>query len=439
MRCVYHATLTAVSFSTQLLMLLLTYCQFAAHAKWTEESQQISLSEALQFGTLVAFFTLFRICLQALMAQSALWFCNVTRAYKTKPRKYLECRFVGRRPYRIPKVFRSRRSRCDQFRFSPSTLFMPSIWCAFAASFAQCPQYQNTSRKGSGKGKVEGKTNVEHDETSFYDEIRNALPDAAIQRMQPQLFVEDWNVPIRFPNDMSAQPGVALVPKAMIAQVLRNIGYTRQPVGILTTQPASQLHLTGYSCREVFIRIQIRTSEGDIKEVTVRRYLTQLGFGAEVTLSTVGDQIAMPETMIKCVAKMPAFFGWTPDAIKGNTVADMLSKRVDIRAVEQIQCTEDGSATFLVHESFVPELLKASGQDAMFLKVHFSCEDKFQFELPDDVSYKQALQYADADPVCGLVVKNAKLKPRYALRFRTVAELQAIAPFMILPPSAGGG
>ena len=310
--------------------------------------------------------------------------------------------------------------------------FLSKITCnkkMHAMNGNMVPQF-NVNRKGKGKGLQKGKSQVEQDEISFQNDIRSSLPAAAVQRMQPQLFPSDWSVPTRFPQDMQSQPGVALVPKQMVAQVLRNIGYCRQPIAILTTQPASQLHMDGYTCREVFVRINVRTNDGDYKELNVRRYLIQVGFGDEVTQVALGDLVELPETMIKCVAKMPQYFGWSLDTIKGSTISDMLSKRIDIRAVEQIQCREDGSATFLIHESFVPALLKSSGQDAMFIKIHSSAADRFPHELlwlPDEVSFEQALQYADADKVCGLVVKNAKQKPRYALRFCTNDDLKAVA------------
>jgi hypothetical protein len=302
------------------------------------------------------------------------------------------------------------------------------------------PQFHNSVRKGYGKGKqTKGKTNAEQEELSFQEEIRNSLPDAAIQRMQPQPYPDDWDVPVRFPHDMHAQPGVALVPKSMLAQVLRNIGYSRHPIGILTTQSASQLHLNGYNCREVYVRIQVRTSEAEIKEVTVKRFLIQVGFGAEVSQTIVGDQVTLPKSMVKCVTKLPRFFGWSNDSVKGSTITDLLSNRVDIRAVEQVQCREDLSATFMIHESFVTQLMKTSGREGVFFKIHSSSEAGYQFELlwlPDDVSHEQALQYAESDKVLGLVAKNAKQKPKYALRFSSMQDLQTFAEQYALPNSA---
>ncbi|CAL1147147.1 unnamed protein product [Cladocopium goreaui] len=209
------------------------------------------------------------------------------------------------------------------------------------------PQFHNSVRKGYGKGKqTKGKTNAEQEELSFQEEIRNSLPDAAIQRMQPQLYPDDWDVPVRFPHDMHAQPGV-------------------------------------------YVRIQVRTSEAEIKEVTVKRFLIQVGFGAEVSQTIVGDQ--------------------------------------DLRA------------TFMIHESFVTQLMKTSGREGVFFKIHSSSEAGYQFELlwlPDDVSHEQALQHAESDKVLGLVAKNAKQKPKYALRFSSMQDLQTFAEQYALPNSA---
>ena len=69
---------------------------------------------------------------------------------------------------------------------------------------------------------------------------------------------------------------------------------------------------------------------------------------------------------------------------------------------------EDLSATFMIHESFVTQLMKTSGREGVFFKIHSSSEAGYQFELlwlPDDVSHEQALQYAESDKVLGLVAK----------------------------------
>ena len=135
------------------------------------------------------------------------------------------------------------------------------------------------SRKGAGKSKKGfGKDAPVDEEEIFRQEVRNSLPEAALARMLPQLFADDWTVPIRSPLGISSSDGIAIVSKAQVANVIRQVGYTRNSVGIITTQSASQLYLKGYPCQEMFVRIKVRTEDDEDKELYVRRYiyLTQL-------------------------------------------------------------------------------------------------------------------------------------------------------------------
>ena len=99
--------------------------------------------------------------------------------------------------------------------------------------------------KGYGKGKKAAQIDVIDEEEAFKQEIRNALPEAAVLRMMPQLFPDDWSVPVRNPFDMGPSEGVSLVQRSQISMVLKKVGYTHNKVAILTTQNASQLHLRG--------------------------------------------------------------------------------------------------------------------------------------------------------------------------------------------------
>ena len=130
------------------------------------------------------------------------------------------------------------------------------------------------SRKGAGKSKKGfGKDAPVDEEEIFRQEVRNSLPEAALARMLPQLFADDWTVPIRSPLGISSSDGIAIVSKARVANVIRQVGYTRNSVGIITTQSASQLYLKGYPCQEMFIRIKVRTEDDEDKGLYVRRYI----------------------------------------------------------------------------------------------------------------------------------------------------------------------
>ena len=81
------------------------------------------------------------------------------------------------------------------------------------------------------------------------------------------------------------------------------------------------------------------------------------------------------------VAKLPAFCGWTSEAMKGSTLSNLFAQHVNLHAIEGLQTREDNTATFLAHESYVPTLMKAAGRDGLFIKVHASSENKFRTDL----------------------------------------------------------
>eukprot|EP00974_Lingulodinium_polyedra_P084990 8226642-Lingulodinium_polyedra.AAC.1 len=59
------------------------------------------------------------------------------------------------------------------------------------------------------------------------------MPEAARQRMQSALKAEEWGVPVCPWQNLSAQPGVAMVPKEAIPEVLERVGYTAHAVAML--------------------------------------------------------------------------------------------------------------------------------------------------------------------------------------------------------------
>lgn len=75
----------------------------------------------------------------------------------------------------------------------------------------------------------------------------------------PELFDADWTAQNlrNVTCELTSLPGKAIAPKSQIAMALRQVGYTRNPVAIKTTQSASQLHLKGCPCQELVGRIKI--------------------------------------------------------------------------------------------------------------------------------------------------------------------------------------
>lgn len=135
------------------------------------------------------------------------------------------------------------------------------------------------------------------------------------------------------------------------------------------------------------------------------------------------------------VAKMPASFGWTDESIKGSALSNLLGDIVNMQTIEALQ-TRDNGATFMAHHSVVQDLLRASGQHGVFLKTHKAHDHQFQYELlrlPEEITHADALSLVKAEKALGLVAKNAKIRPRFALRFNTSEELGKAAKSLNLP------
>ena len=210
---------------------------------------------------------------------------------------------------------------------------------------------------------------------------------------------------------------------------------------MLCAQTAAQMNLKSYPCEEVQCRFQVRTEDGETKEVYVKRHLIQLGFGDPVTMQCLGDRLDLPQTMLKAVVKLPSCYGWTPETIRGNTISTLLAQHIDIHGVESLQCREDGSATLMIHESISDAFLAASGKDSMFTKIHATDEDRkptYLLWMPEGTSLQAAIDMASPDTL-GVVVKSSKMTPRLAIRFRDEGKMSAFAKTHGLPDSSKCG
>lgn len=140
--------------------------------------------------------------------------------------------------------------------------------------------------------------------------------------------------------------------------------------------------------------------------------------------------------MTKIVIKFASFCGWLPESLKGSTVMNLLSQHVNENALESLQIREPNSATLLAHDSVVPQLLQSSGKDGLFVKVHASAESKYPLEiywLPPDFGYQDSLALAEHGSAMGLIAKNSKHTPRFAIRFNTVDDIESFTKEKELP------
>ena len=65
--------------------------------------------------------------------------------------------------------------------------------------------------------------------------VHDVMPLAARLRLMPRLAAEEWSVPVKSYSELDMHDGVAIVHKADLVEVVRQIGYTQSAVAILTT------------------------------------------------------------------------------------------------------------------------------------------------------------------------------------------------------------
>ena len=175
------------------------------------------------------------------------------------------------------------------------------------------------------------------------------------------------------------------------------------------------------------MRVQVLTDEGERKELYLQRFLIQVGFGRHVQFSATGDLVSISDTMIKMTAKLPAFCGWSAESYRGNTFATILSEYIDIQIVESLQARDGNTATFYAHQSVVSTLLQASDRNCMYIKTHLDHEEQFPMDLywlPGHITMEEGLEYATHPSALGLVTKNSKNHPRFAVCFKDIHEIQ---------------
>ena len=135
--------------------------------------------------------------------------------------------------------------------------------------------------------------------------------------------------------------------------------------------------------------------------------------------------------MHKIVVKLPFLFGLRPEACNSRTIAKFREQHIPAPAYENITVRQDQSATVFAHESEIETLLRASGLEAVFLKLHEASSllpDADTLWMPPEFTLDDASQLAQSDDTTlGVVSKNSKVNPRFAIRFSDQTKLQHLA------------
>ena len=229
--------------------------------------------------------------------------------------------------------------------------------------------------KGARKGKNSGKGKpmlVESLEPSADDLVQlSALPEAALLRQQPQLDPNEWSTCVSHWQNLSPSGGIAICPRAFIPQVLQQIAWTKEPVGILTSENPDALGLRGFPRQEVFCTYSVMSDGAQRKNIQVRKWLTQLGYGQPVTQRMFGPTVQLYHSMKEMVIKFSPHHDWPIQKMPANIILEELSKIVSEHTISDIQPRETLSASFFCHAQSVDALLKSSGQRIKFRELSF--------------------------------------------------------------------
>ena len=93
----------------------------------------------------------------------------------------------------------------------------------------------------------------------------------------------------------------------------------------------------------------------------------------------VGDVLDVPSTVRKMAAKCSIHRGWPAGQNPSAILADFLAKFIPREAFSEI-IARNNSFTFLCHETYRDTILKVSGKEGIFTKMH-GVEDKDRLEL----------------------------------------------------------
>lgn len=262
----------------------------------------------------------------------------------------------------------------------------------------------------------------------YKERIRESLPQAAWVK-HATVLIDEWTAQVCHPSELTASGGISYVTKDLLPGVLKRVGFTQTPTAVVTSQPARELGLP-YPSVQVRCSLNVATPEGTREVVEVTKYLTQLGYGDQVEQRTAGPCLTLPKTMHKCVVRFDTLSGITAGELTGRIVAETVSKHIHPAMFIDVVVRQDGTATLMVQDASIPDLLRASGKDHVYFRIHSSDPESDKIEmlwLPEHSSHEDALAMVEPAKSLGLALKKTTGGTRYGLRFNSVDELDAWA------------
>jgi hypothetical protein len=134
--------------------------------------------------------------------------------------------------------------------------------------------------------------------------------------------------------------------------------------------------------------------------------------------------------MHKCVARFDLPTGLQEGELTGRIVAEAVSKHINPAYFVDVNARQDNTATLMVQDVAVRDLLRASGQHHVYFRLHSTDPDADTLEiiwLPEQIPHSDALQLVAKEKTFGLALKRGANGPRYGFRFNSTEEMNAYA------------
>ena len=124
----------------------------------------------------------------------------------------------------------------------------------------------------------------------------------------------------------------------------------------------------------------VQAADGSREITEVPKYLTQLGFGEKVSRTVTGPHVSAPCTMTKVTVKFDTATGLEPNDLSGRNVAAALVKHIEDGLFLDINVRSDLTATVMIQDSVLDQLMHGSGFDHVYFKVHINdpLADKYE-------------------------------------------------------------
>eukprot|EP00971_Amphidinium_carterae_P067190 1330102-Amphidinium_carterae.1 len=259
------------------------------------------------------------------------------------------------------------------------------------------------SKTGKGKHLVPSAEAPPYNaEATIEDQIFQAMPPAALARLEPRLLQDEWMQYATTYSEMG--PGkICFARKDQLPELLQKVGHANLPTGVVITQHPREVGLLGYPSTPVHCTLWAPALQDNMAEAPIlRKHLVQIGFGPPAQLNTTG-QVTVSEAIstVKLTLSFSAAGGWRDEQVTAANVVAHIRKHVPDDEVLEVTARTDTTATVLVQKTSAEPLLRRSGRAHVYIK-YTSDDTRHVLWLAPDTDHAAALEAAQDGTAFGL-------------------------------------